>query len=67
MPRESTNVAPLFNTPFALEYLFHRNVLLVGARHDEVVNFTPDKNPTISVVVLVYASLLFAALKSATG
>ena len=62
------NVIPLFNTPFALKYLLQlRNFLLIGARHDEIIDFAPDKNPTISVVVLVYASHLFAALESAIG
>ena len=59
---------PLLNIPFILEHLLQlRNLLLVGARHDEVIDFTSDKNPTVGVEVLADASFLFTALKSATG
>ena len=62
------NVAPLFDIPFVLENILQlRNVLLVGARHDEIIDFTSDKNPTVGVEVLVDASFLIAALKSTTG
>ena len=63
------NVTPLFDIPFILENLLQlRNLLLlVGARHDEIIYFTPDKNPTVGVEVLADASFLFTALKSTTG
>ena len=33
---------------------------------NEIIDFTTDENPTIRVVVLVYASLMFAALEPTT-
>ena len=66
--KKSMNSIPLFGTPFVLEYFLQfRNFLVVGASHNEIINFTTDENPTISVVLLVYASLMFAALEPTTG
>ena len=69
MQKESVNATPLFDTPFALGYFLQlRNFLVVDASHNEIINFTTEENPTISVVILVYASLMFvAALEPATG